>query len=56
VCVCVCVCDIGFANYFFLGLTALSGTSSRTVNCGGDRGWAGYLIPDFSGNTSDSSP
>lgn len=39
---------------FFLGLTALSGSSSRILNCGGDN-WQPYLIPDFSGNTPDSS-
>lgn len=39
---------------FFLGITALSGTSSRILNCGGDEGQP-CLISDFSGNTSDSS-
>lgn len=44
-----------FTVFFFfpLGLIALSGTSSRILNCAGDNGQP-YLISDFSGNTSDS--
>lgn len=41
-------------GFFFTGFTALSGTSSRILNQGGDNGQP-YLISDFSGNRSDSS-
>lgn len=46
---------MAFHSFFFspLGLIALSGTSSRILNCAGDNGQP-YLISDFSGNTSDN--